>query len=205
MKDYSLDFLTTLLAAHAPSPSIWLGWSLGGLLAMDAALRFPEQVAALILIAATPRFTSADDWPYGIPLALFRGFERSVMEHPEDALHRFASLLAYGGIKASAIARSMHERMSRFGSSDKRALLGGLKLLATTDLRSEAARIRCPALILLGENDALVPAHAAVPIHASFSKARTEMVPEAAHAPFLSHPEQTLSLILEFMDEHCLT
>ena len=33
----------------------------------------------------------------------------------------------------------------------------------------------------------------------------TEMVPKAAHAPFLSHPEQALSLILEFMDEHCLT
>jgi pimeloyl-[acyl-carrier protein] methyl ester esterase len=205
MGDYSLDLLTTLLAAHAPSPSIWLGWSLGGLLAMDAALRFPEQVSALILIAATPRFTCADDWPYGIPLALFEGFERGVMRRPEDALHRFAALLARGGIKASAIARSMHERMSRFGSSDKRALLGGLKLLATTDLRSEVARIRCPALILLGENDALIPAHAAVPIHALFSKARTEMVPKAAHAPFLSHPEQTLSLILEFMDEHCLT
>ena len=41
--------------AKAVPRAIWLGWSLGGLVAMRAALDLPQQVRGLVLIAASPR------------------------------------------------------------------------------------------------------------------------------------------------------
>src|SRR5690606_15291510 len=42
--------------------AIWAGWSLGGLVAMEAALRYPDAVSALVPIAANPRFVLGEDW-----------------------------------------------------------------------------------------------------------------------------------------------
>lgn len=199
---YSLNFLTEALMAHVPPRSVWIGWSLGGTLAMQVASRFPEYISGLILIAATPRFTSAKDWPWGVPVALFEDFERGVVESPEEALDRFASLLAHGDAKAKSVIREVRRRMFQFGPNDKEALLLGLRLLASTDLRLEASQIRCPVLVMLGETDRLVPASAAAPIFSLFSHGRGEVIPKAAHAPFLSYPEQSVRLISWFMDEH---
>jgi pimeloyl-[acyl-carrier protein] methyl ester esterase len=203
-KTYSLDLLTKLLITQIPPHSLWLGWSLGGTLAMYAALRFPEQVSGLILIATTPRFTLASDWPWGVPPALFEDFEREVMEGPEQALNRFASLLAHGDTQAKSVIREVRKRMSQFGPGNREALLGGLQVLAGADLRSKAPQIRCPVLVLLGEVDKLVPVSAAAPLSSLFSHGRVEVIPGASHAPFLSCPERSAHLITGFIDEHLL-
>ena len=46
----------------APPRAAWAGWSLGGLLALQAALSMPDRVARLVLVAATPRFVQGPDW-----------------------------------------------------------------------------------------------------------------------------------------------
>ena len=45
----------------------WCGWSLGGLIALHAASRFPQRIPALAMLCATPKFVVADDWPQGMP------------------------------------------------------------------------------------------------------------------------------------------
>ena len=56
--------------AEATPPAIWLGWSLGGLIALQAALDVPAQVRGLAMLCATPRFVSDSDWPQGRDPAL---------------------------------------------------------------------------------------------------------------------------------------
>ena len=42
------------------------GWSFGGAVAMDAATKLGDNISGLVLTSgATPRYTSAPDWPYG--------------------------------------------------------------------------------------------------------------------------------------------
>ncbi|MGB5605365.1 MAG: alpha/beta fold hydrolase, partial [Gammaproteobacteria bacterium] len=45
----SLDDMTDAVLSTAPATAVWLGWSLGGLLAARAAQRAPARVTALVL------------------------------------------------------------------------------------------------------------------------------------------------------------
>src|SRR5690348_16103512 len=46
--------------------AVWLGWSLGGVIALQAALDFPQQVSALAMLDSTPRFVRGEDWPHAM-------------------------------------------------------------------------------------------------------------------------------------------
>jgi pimeloyl-[acyl-carrier protein] methyl ester esterase len=198
----SLNAVAKEIVAGVPQEAVWLGWSLGGLVALEAALRFPNAVSALVLLAATPRFTPAPDWPCGIDPEIFQSFEADVIAHPEETLHRFALLAAHGGTQAKAVSRQLWERMLQFGAPDSHALKGGLRLLADTDLRQDVVKLDCPALWMIGGRDALVPGSAAGLISALSRQIRTVTIPDAAHTPFLSHPQQCLHLVTEFLGEH---
>jgi len=201
-KAYSLNALAREIVAEVPQEAVWLGWSLGGLVALEAALRFPNAVSALVLLAATPRFTTAPDWPCGIAPEFFQRFAADVIANPRETLHRFALLAAHGGTQAKAVSRQLWERMARFGTPDSRVLQRGLQLLADTDLRQDVTKMDCPALWIFGGRDTLAPASAAGPIGALFSLSRMEVIPNAAHVPFLSHPQECLHFITEFLGEH---
>ena len=58
---YSLDAVVAQLATQIPDNSYLCGWSLGGLLAIALANRYPEKVQQLGLIGASPCFVAADN------------------------------------------------------------------------------------------------------------------------------------------------
>lgn len=58
MAEYTLPILTKKLAAELPNNSVWIGWSLGGLLAMAMARWQPASVCALGLVSTSPRFVT---------------------------------------------------------------------------------------------------------------------------------------------------
>ena len=66
------------------------GWSLGALLAMQAALLVPERVEKLILVAATPRFTQQAEWNEAQPASLLDDFAAAVADDRDATLQRFA-------------------------------------------------------------------------------------------------------------------
>jgi pimeloyl-[acyl-carrier protein] methyl ester esterase len=54
----TLESVVEQLAEHIPPDAIIMGWSLGGLIAQALAHALPERVAALILVASTPKFVA---------------------------------------------------------------------------------------------------------------------------------------------------
>ena len=64
------ESVTEALLAQVPN-AFWLGWSLGGLIALEAALRAPQRVRGLIEIASSPRFVRGPDWPFAVDAAVF--------------------------------------------------------------------------------------------------------------------------------------
>jgi Predicted hydrolases or acyltransferases (alpha/beta hydrolase superfamily) len=90
--DFSATAQTLLDAL--PERITLCGWSLGGLLAMRAALLAPERVSGLALVGSTPCFMQRADWQAAQTPALLGSFSASVQAQPEQTLQRFAALSA---------------------------------------------------------------------------------------------------------------
>ena len=75
---FTLPLVCEQLARQLPDQaSQWLGWSLGGSVALEMVRRYPERVASVVLLASNPRFVQECDWPSTWPVAIRR--QRSVV------------------------------------------------------------------------------------------------------------------------------
>ncbi|MBK1719732.1 pimeloyl-ACP methyl ester esterase BioH [Thiocystis violacea] len=183
----------------APPRAIWLGWSLGGLVAMAAALRAPKRVAGLILLTATPRFVQATDWMPAMPEATLEQFHAALTGDPSGTLARFLALQVQGSEEARETLRLLRRELATRPDADPAALSLGLDLLRDEDLRGPLPDIRCPALWLFGSQDALVPARVAERIELLMPQAQVQIIQGAAHAPHLSHPGETGEAVRAFL------
>lgn len=188
----------TALADTLPEGCILCGWSLGSQLALQAAVLSPGHFSQLILVASTPRFTQADDWPHAQTPALLDAFETAVGKDPGATLKRFIALLNQGDTQARANARSLAHGLSGSKLPGAATLVQGLGWLRDIDLRQQLAALTVPTLLIHGENDPLMPLPAAQWLKEELPNARLENFAGAAHTPFLNDPERFVRLVGDF-------
>jgi pimeloyl-[acyl-carrier protein] methyl ester esterase len=172
------------IAAAIPR-AIWLGWSLGGLVAMRAALDLPAQVRALVPIASSPRFVIGDDWPFGIAPSVLAEFGAGLARDYRATIERFLALEAMGSDHARAELRELRTHAFERGEPGVSALESGMRVLENADLRDEIARLATPSLWIAGRRDRLVDSGA---MQWSAERCSGRFVAcDSGHAPFLAH------------------
>ena len=178
--------------------SLVLGWSLGGLVALELARLAPEGVAGLVLVGATPRFAAGADWPHGMAPALLAAFRTQLAEDAPRTLQRFLALQVRGDEAGRGLLRRLQAIAAQAPSPDPAALASGLAILEESDLRPALAEINCPALLIHGEADALVPVAAAEHLATTLPRARLHRLAHTGHAPFLSRSGDFLRCLEAF-------
>jgi pimeloyl-[acyl-carrier protein] methyl ester esterase len=185
--------------AQATPPAAWLGWSLGGLFCLEAARSQPDQVRALALIAANPRFVAGNDWPHGVAHAVFEQFGAELAGDYRRTVERFLALECHGSDCERQELRELRRHVFEFGEPALHVLEDGLALLADTDLRADLAGLGLPALWLAGGRDRLVPAAALEWAAAAMPAGRCRVIPGGGHAPFIGHPDAVLAELEPFL------
>ncbi len=186
------------LVARVPG-AVWLGWSLGGQFALRAALDAPASVRGLVMVAASPRFVSGGDWPHGVGPNLFRDFGDALKRDFRGTLEGFLALEALGSTHAQDELRKLRTQAFERGEPAPRALLEGLSLLDRLDLRDALPGLRVPSLWISGKRDRLVPTGAMPAAAALAPEARSLVIPNAGHAPFLGAADTVAAEIDGFM------
>lgn len=186
---------------QAPERAVWIGWSLGGLIALEAALRTPKRIRALVLLTASPRFVCVLDWPTAMDAQVLARFHAELRADPAGTLQRFLALQVKGSEAARDTLRTLRRELAQRPEPVPAALAVGLDLLRDTDLRDRIGTLACPTLWLFGQRDTLVPAAASENIARLLPQARRRVIAGAAHAPFLSHPQETGGTIADFLRE----
>lgn len=184
-----------------PAGAVLCGWSLGGMLALQAACLAPERIGGLILIGATPSFTQRDDWQPAQPPALLETFTAAIAEDAAGTLQRFIALLNQGDRQARKAIRSLASALASAPLADTGSLLQGLDWLRDIDLRPQLAAfttLAVPALLIHGEHDPLMPLAAAQWLQTKLTASHLEIIPGAAHAPFIHTPERIAALIGDY-------
>lgn len=203
--DYDLDYLTQHVVSVAPEKAIWMGWSLGGLIAMNLAIKHPERVSALIAVASTPSFIARNDeageWLYAMPEKIMNGFIDIFSEDAEGTLIRFLALQCKGSPSIRQDIRTLKEMVYFYGLPAPQALREGLKILRDADLRKEVKNILCPSFFVLGRHDNLVPVGLSIDIQKVMPDAEIAIIEEASHVPMISSPETFSSAVKDYLNK----
>lgn len=196
---YSLQQWVTEVSGAVPANASWLGWSLGGLVAQAAASSGAE-IHRLILVGATPRFKQGEAWPHAMTGKVLQGFSEELARDYRTTLNRFLAIQSMGSSSAREELKALRAQLFAHGEPVLEALNDGLKILSETDMRPVLQTIRQPTLWIHGERDMLAPVAAAEVATKMMTNARLLRVKGAGHAPFLSHPDEFMKGLKEFLD-----
>jgi pimeloyl-[acyl-carrier protein] methyl ester esterase len=189
-----------LRIAQQTPHAVWVGWSLGGLVALHAALERPEHVRGLCMIASSPRFTAAPDWPHGVADAVFAGFAANLATHYRATIERFLALETLGSPHPRETLRALKNAVFERGEPSLRALTDGLHALGQSDLRGELARLDMPSLWIGGRRDRLVAAQT-LRWSAQHTPQGRYLEVDGGHAPFLEQAAEIAEAIVAFAAE----
>jgi pimeloyl-[acyl-carrier protein] methyl ester esterase len=185
-----------------PRGAAVLGWSLGGMLAIELARQHPRHLRALLLVATTPRFLAGPDWEHGLQPAVLDEFTRGLAADYRRTVQNFLALQTRGDEHSLETLRTMRGNLASHGEPEPRALATGLEILRNADLRGALHRIALPSLVIAGEHDRLTPPGAGRALATQLPAARFRLVERSGHAPFLSHPQVVLAEVLGFLARH---
>ncbi|MDP1927984.1 MAG: pimeloyl-ACP methyl ester esterase BioH [Thiobacillus sp.] len=186
------------LAQQLPQHSTLLGWSLGGQVAMRAALDHPDKISRLVLLASTPAFVATVDWRAGMALDDLEAFGTALIADQEATLLRFLSLQTRGMPEQKAVLQALRQAFMSVPPADAGALASGLAMLRHTDLRASVPQLLQPTLVVYGALDTLTPPAAGEWLAANLPNARHAVFPRAAHAPQVSHSLELAAAIRAF-------
>lgn len=198
---HGLDSWVEAVLQVAPERAIWIGWSLGSMLAQRAAVLAPERVDGLVSIAGTPRFVQADDWRNAMERETLRRFATDLQTDHSKTLDRFLLLQAHGDAGVRKLLRPLRRDLNSRPRPSKEALEAGLNLLLKVDLRTDLSRLQCPSMWLLGRRDALVPVMVSEDLRELLPEAEIHIFRHAAHLPMLSDQARCLELLQGFIGD----
>lgn len=191
--------LADVLANRVSAPVYLVGWSLGGMLAVQLAADHAQRVKGLVLLASNLSFIRRPDWSCAMEEEVLQGFAHNLQQDHKSTVQRFLSLQVMGDANGRQTLRELKQSVLQCNEPSFEALQGGLQILQTADLRDAAALITQPVLLLAGDRDRLVPPAALEANVNYFLHGQSHMIENAGHAPFISRQSQVLALIKDFI------
>jgi len=191
----TLDQYVEHVAQRITRPALIVGWSLGGLVALQLARRYPQKVSALFQVATNPKFVQSSDWQSAIEASVFVQFAASLEKDMSKTIRRFLALQVRGTKTSMQTVRQLQRAIDERGLPRIEALFAGLKILSDTDLIEAVKKLDCAVTWLLGEKDVLVPVELAETLKQMSTNADIQIIPGAGHAPFISHPDDFVNAL----------
>jgi pimeloyl-[acyl-carrier protein] methyl ester esterase len=169
----------------APGPCLLVGWSLGSVLSLRAALDLPEKVAAMVLVSATPCMWAGNDHG-GIDPRTLAAMRARTARNPGPVLEAFAQQCATPD-GDERTRRCYLQQATQFSAAE---LAAGLDALAALDVRERLGEIHAPCRILHGACDQIVPLRSAQFLAGRMPRAELDVLEGCGHAlPFTAPGE----------------
>lgn len=184
---------------------VLLGWSLGGLVAMDYLNHHSDseakKIEKLILVTSNASFCKKDDWPYAMDETVLNDFAEQLELDYKKTVDKFMALQMFGAEDYKQSLKLLKKSMRSRSMPSIETLRQGLQILKTVDLRYTLKNIRQPILLISGEHDRLMPHQAANDMQQLINKSEHIMIKGAGHAPFISHPQDFIQAVHNFSKE----
>lgn len=193
--------VAALLDALGIDRAVVVGNSMGGFIAAELAIQFPERVTKLVLVSAAgisseslhrrPLITAARMASYG---AAWVGSKADwVVRRP-----RMRRVLA-GGVMLRPDRLPPPLVAEQIRGSGKPGFIDAFDALMDYRIRERIGEIRCPTLIVWGRQDRLVPVRDADVFEELIPDARKVIFEQTGHVPQLERPGRFNAVLREFL------
>jgi pimeloyl-[acyl-carrier protein] methyl ester esterase len=132
-----------------------------------------------------------------------RAFDAVLAQDWQRTLQDFIGLQLRGSRRADEAHQIIEAALAAQGAPRREALLAGMALLGSVDLRARVPGITQPVLLVAGHNDRVTPPAAAHWLAQHLPAARLREVARSGHAPMVSHHAEVAAAIMDFL--HSLT
>ncbi len=207
MKDHLTD-LETLLDRLKIERCLILGWSLGGILAMELALKLPERVRGLILIATAARPRSnhppiswQDNLYTGVASILNKlqpSWQWNIETFGKRSLYRYL-IQQHTPTAYSYLAEVAMSAYLQTSNAAQRALDTALK--AGYNRLADLHQIECPSLVLAGGADRHITPQSSLETAQYLKDCQWQCYPNTAHLFPWEIPEQLLKDIDQWIEQ----
>jgi pimeloyl-ACP methyl ester carboxylesterase len=176
---------TAGLIASQGEKAALVGHSMGALIALATAARFPERVSAIGLIGVGEKMPVHPDL-----LAAANAGHRAAVDMV--ALWGLGGTATQGGSPSPGqwMLGGASQLLERSPPGVLHADLAACN--AYVDAIADAERVACPAVLVLGERDMMTPAKSGAALGARIAGARVSVIPGAGHMLPIQQPSETL-------------
>jgi pimeloyl-ACP methyl ester carboxylesterase len=190
-----VDDLFGLLDGLEARPSVLVGMSMGGYIALRAVEREQTRFRALVL-CATRSEADSDETKLGRA--------RRARDIKTEGISKFARETLPLMVTPKNAAEKGELRSRLIGMIEKNspdALAGMLTAMAArTDTTGSLSKIKIPTLIMAGRFDPLIPPSSLVSLKENIPGSRLELISEAAHLPSAENPSEFNNHLKIFID-----
>jgi pimeloyl-ACP methyl ester carboxylesterase len=208
MSDHLTD-LEAVLDLYDVSRCLVLGWSLGGILAVELALKFPERVSGLILVATSarpwgdhPPISLQDNIYTGIAAILNRlqpGWQWNIDTFGKRSLFRHLVQTHTPATYEYLANEAMIAYLKTSGFATRSL---NVALQQSYNRLSDLDKIQCPSLVLAGEKDRHITAASSREMVRSLQNCEFHCYPNTAHLLPWEIPDQILGDIDRWLANH---
>ncbi len=175
--------------------TIFVGHSVSSMIGILAAKREPDLFERLILIGPSPRYVN--DLPY------VGGFERRDIEGLLETMEKnyigWANFLGPIVMQNPDRPELTAELTESFCSTDPVIARRFAEATFLADNRSDLAGLKVPALVLQCSDDLIAPRSVGDFVHQSLARSTFQQMKATGHCPHLSHPDETIQLMREYV------
>ena len=183
-------WLNQVLTENGMDKSILLGNSMGGHIALQYALDYPNRTEALVLTGSSGLFEND------------LGSSRP-KRYDRDYVKERASLTFYDDLVNDTIIDEILDVLQ------SPAKLGRLLRIARSthqyNLEDELEMIEQPVLLVWGKNDIITPPQVAETFFEKLPNAVLRWIDRCGHAPMMEHPDQFVEYLNEFLESEYIS
>jgi 3-oxoadipate enol-lactonase len=195
---YRLDHFAAdvaqLLQRIGAHPAHVVGISLGGAVALQLALDFPELMHSLVLVNTAARFVS-DSWQQRL-----MGMKRMASVYL-FGMDRVAKAVAARLFPKPEQVQLRRETVERIRNNDLAAYRATLWAIARFDVQARLGEISCPALVVAGDQDTTVPLASKRLLAERIPHSRMEIIADSGHATPVDQPEAFNRVFMQFLEQ----
>ncbi|HTM67081.1 MAG TPA: alpha/beta hydrolase [Flavipsychrobacter sp.] len=175
---------------------ILVGHSVSSMIGLLAAVKEPSVFEKLVFVGPSARYINDEGY--------LGGFERKDIEELLDTMEKnyigWANFLAPAIMKNPDHPELSEELTESFCSTDPVIARRFAEATFFSDNRNDLHKLKVPSLIMQCSDDLIAPVEVGAYLHENITGSSLRLLSATGHCPHMSAPEETITVIKEYLD-----